>query len=589
LPQDPVLDSPTVQKLIQLVDESVRASSEGVRHFVEPTPGVLTRAKSKRHNIIFGRRGSGKSSLLQKIRADLTVARTPIAMVDLETFKQHSYPDVLLSVLIKTFAEFKAWLDGAATNPATKTSFWKTIFGAVPTKPGFNRAETEMLSAEFGKVIQALEELLHSADETKVKTTNGEESGNEVRGSVSAKTPYIGADASTARSDKQRSEIQSEYSSKKIEVLHRTIMNYQALFTGLSKLANGPSYLLLDDLYHLRLEDQAKVVDYFHRIAKGANLWLKVGTIRHRSRWYVHGHPPLGMKLGDDADEIDLDVTLEKYEVTKAFLLKVLNQFAIEASVSLPQIMADGARDRLVLASGGVARDFLTIFSRSIQVARERLLSGKDARGEKMGVEDVNVAAGQQGAFKEEDFTRDIGITEDRERLQATFREIVEFCVERNANCILIEKDVATEKVDTINELVDLKYLHRAKFRVTVRDRKGRVYDAYMLDLSMYTGARARREFEIIKFWGGGSDDALRKAGLIFIERPSAALPRKNPPLRFHGPNLAGGIDGKRREGGKRRGIEKGGTRGRVHHKRKNRHPLGRIHHLETGGDCGQN
>jgi hypothetical protein len=102
-----------------------------------------------------------------------------------------------------------------------------------------------------------------------------------------------------------------------------------------------------------------------------------------------------------------------------------------------------------VLASGGVARDFLTIFSRSIQVARERLLSGKDARGEKMGVEDVNVAAGQQGAFKEEDFTRDIGTTEDRERLQATFREIVEFCVERNANCILIEKDVATEKVES--------------------------------------------------------------------------------------------------------------------------------------------
>lgn len=121
--KDYALNSEEVQKLSQLVDESVRASREGVKHFVEPTPGVLAKAKSKRHNIIFGRRGSGKSSLLQKILADLTLDRTPIALVDLETFKQHSYPDVLLSVLIKSFVEVKKWLDTAATSPSTKTSF----------------------------------------------------------------------------------------------------------------------------------------------------------------------------------------------------------------------------------------------------------------------------------------------------------------------------------------------------------------------------------------------------------------------------------------------------------------------------------
>jgi hypothetical protein len=318
------LDSQEVQRLAQLVDESVRASREGVKHFVEPTSGVLAKAKSKRHNIIFGRRGSGKSSLLQKILADLTVDRTPIALVDLETFKQHSYPDVLL----------------------------------------------------------------------------------------------------------------------------------------------------------------------------------------------------IGMKLGDDADEIDLDVTLEKYDVTKAFLLKLLNQFAVEASVSLPSVLADGARDRLVLASGGVARDFLTIFNRSIQVARERLISGKFARGNKVGSEDVNVAAGQQVSFKEEDFNRDTGTKDDRDRLIHIFQDIVHFCTSKTkANCILIEKDMPSPSVEAINELVDLKFLHRAKFRVTVRDRTGRLYDAYMLDLSTYTGERARQDFEMVKFWGPGSEDALRKASLIYIER----------------------------------------------------------------------
>jgi hypothetical protein len=134
-PKNRVLDSDQTQRLVQLVDESLRASREGVKNFVEPTPGVLAKAKSKRHNIIFGRRGSGKSSLLQKISSDLTVDRTPIAMVDLETFKQHSYPDVLLSILIKSLGEVKKWLDTAATNSAVKTSFWKRLFGTVPTKP----------------------------------------------------------------------------------------------------------------------------------------------------------------------------------------------------------------------------------------------------------------------------------------------------------------------------------------------------------------------------------------------------------------------------------------------------------------------
>jgi ABC-type molybdenum transport system ATPase subunit/photorepair protein PhrA len=37
--------------------------------------------------LVFGRRGSGKSSLLRKAAADLTVDRRPIAFIDLETFK----------------------------------------------------------------------------------------------------------------------------------------------------------------------------------------------------------------------------------------------------------------------------------------------------------------------------------------------------------------------------------------------------------------------------------------------------------------------------------------------------------------------
>jgi hypothetical protein len=190
------------------------------------------------------------------------------------------------------------------------------------------------------------------------------------------------------------------------------------------------------------------------------------------------------MKLGDDAEEIDLDVTLEKYDL-----------------------------------SGGVARDFLTIFRRAIDVARERLARGDDFRGEKIGAEDVNKAAGEYDKFKREDFSRDAGKDEEKKLLDA-FEEVNNFCLGTGANCFLVDKDYSGPNVNSIPELVDLKFLHHVRSRVTVRDRKNRLYDAYMLDLSQYTGERARRNFEIVEFWGQNAEDALRKSRFIYAERP---------------------------------------------------------------------
>jgi hypothetical protein len=455
----------------------------------------------------------------------LTVDRTPTAYVDLEEFKGHSYPDVLLSVLIKALTEFRTWLDTAALNPAHKTSFWQKYFGSKPKRGAFNKKNTQELAASLGSLIAELNKTLFESDEAKQQTVLKQESSDELHTAISAGTDGkvipIKLDTKVAATAKASgsAEKRTEYTSKKIELLHRNIMRYKAMFARMVEIADGPAFLLLDDLYHIRLQDQAQVLDYFHRIAKGANLWIKVGTIRHRSKWYVFGDPPVGMKLGDDAEEIDLDVTLEKYDLTKSFLLKILGNFARECGLLLDEFLTDGARDRLVLASGGVARDFLTIFRRALDFARERMAGGDTARGERIGAEDVNRAAGENDKFKREDFSRDAG-KEEQGRLLATFEEASEFCLAKaKANCFLVDKDFTNAHVANIAELVDLKFLHHVKSRVTVRDRQHRLYDAYMLDLSQYAGERARQNFEIVEFWGRDADDTLRKGRFIFLER----------------------------------------------------------------------
>ena len=522
-----ILDGAKIESLVRLVEESTRSTKEGVKFFIEPAPGTLSRAKNRRHHIIFGRRGSGKSSLLAKLTSDLTLDRTPIAYIDLEEFKSHSYPDVLLSVLIKTLREFSLWFGSAAVNSSTKSSFWHKLFGASPKKAALSKTDSASIASELESMIQELERALFSSDETKFTTIKKTETSEEIQTALNsgAKIPVVQVDAKTGSQDKNSdsSSTQSEYSSKKVEILHRNIMRYKALFNKITSVSDGPAYLLLDDLYHIRISDQAEVLDYFHRIAKGTNLWLKVGTIRHRSRWYVYANPPRGMKLGDDADEIDLDVTLEKYDLTKRFLLKILDQFARSNDTKLEEFLSDGARDRLVLASGGVARDFLTIFRRAVDVARERLARGDEFRGFRVGAEDVNKAAGEYDKFKREDLVRDTG-TEDQTNLLDTLKQVNNFCLSKTeSNCFLIDKDLDDEETKKISELVDLKFLHHVRSRVTVRDRVSRIYDAYMLDLSQYTGERTRRNFEIVEFWTKGADDTLRKTKLIYRETTASA------------------------------------------------------------------
>lgn len=526
---DRILDSPQVADLAILVEEATRSTEEGVRRFVEPAPGTLQRAVSRRHHIVFGRRGSGKSSLLRKAAADLTIDRRPIAYVDLETFKGHSYPDVLLSVLIETLGEFEKWLRTAAINRSDKTSFWDKLFGTKPTRPAFNRKRAETLANDLQHQIAQLNLQLHSADNVEISktVTLGHEATDnaQLKAQIDVGPVGIGGQAGTTEKMKASEEIREAFQKSKVDFLHRHILEYQKLFLQISDLSEGDAFLFLDDLYHIQRSDQARVVDYFHRIAKGNKLWLKKGTIRHRTRWYIHGDPPVGLKLGDDADDIDLDVTLEKYLLAKEFLVKILKSFFDDCGpLQVKQLLSNRAIDRLVLASGGVARDFLGIFRRSINVARERQggkgrtggRGGKGRnRGTTIGVEDSNTAAGEYESSKREEFRRDT--LDDHSELEEEFQKIQGFCLnEAKVNVFLLDKDASGKKVTSIHELVDLRLIHMVRGRVTVSRRAGKIFEAYMLDVSQYTGTRKRRGLEIVEFWRSGADERLRRTTLIY-------------------------------------------------------------------------
>lgn len=517
--ENKLLSSAAVDKLATLVEEATRATKESPRRFIEPARGTLDRAKSRRHHIVFGRRGSGKTSLLRKAGSDLTLHRIPMAFIDLEAFKGHAYPDVLLSVLIETMNAFETWLGSAGITPGSKTSFWKKIWGGKPDVPPLDKEKVETVRLLVRKQIEELEKLLHSEDDAQLtaRSTVSQKAGltDGMDGRVSVAAPG----ATVAVGNSYQSSTSAEAASETIEAtkrnktgfLLRRIIDFQKVFESIVELSGSDAYVFLDDLYHIARRDQAHVLDYFHRIAKGRSVWLKVGTIRHRTDWYHHGDPPTGLKLGDDCDDIDLDITLEKYELAKRFLLQVLDQLIAEAGLpDRNQLLAEGGLERLVLASGGVARDFLTIFRRAIDVARER---GKTYRGDKINAEDINMAAGEHDTAKRDELKRDT--LEERAQLERALLKIQDFCIENSANCFLVERDIETAGQALLGELVDLRFVHVVESRTTVRDLPGKLYTAYMLDISQYTGERRRRELQMISFWRRDDLDKIRRSKYV--------------------------------------------------------------------------
>lgn len=514
-----VLFSGSVDQLLNDIEEAARASAEGVKRFIEPKQGTLRRASNKRHLLVFGRRGSGKSSLLRKAFANLSLNRQPTAYIDLETFKGHSYPDVLISVMVEAFKEFAEWLDTTAVN-SSSSNWWDKLFGAKPARKPINRKDAKVLAIRFREEIKDLEKALQQAEKIDRRETTADESelSNRVslEGQAGIRSNSLKSSIGSTERSNDRRQIEDTYTYEKEAYLHRNIQRYRQLIVELAKISESDAFLFLDDLYHIRRPDQARVIDYFHRLAKNNHLWLKVGTIRHRTTWYTHA-PSIGVKLGDDADDVDLDISLEQYALAKDFLTHILRDF-FGGSLQLNMVLTDEAKDRLVLASGGVARDFLGIFRRSVEVAKQRILElGAQHRGPRVGAEDVNQAAGSYDATKQEELQFDLGSEEGNERSDLTkeYENIRVFCTQiAKANILSVDKDNPREKLELIEEIVDLRLLHKIQSNVSVSKRQGHKFASYLLDLSQYTGERKIRDFEMVNFWE--RDVNLRQVKFIY-------------------------------------------------------------------------
>lgn len=92
--------APKIEKLRQLILNSFRIRGNQDPIYVDIS-GNLERIKAPQHQIVFGRRGSGKSCLLVHYRKNIGKDSLPPIYILADEFKKLTFPDVLIRLLIE--------------------------------------------------------------------------------------------------------------------------------------------------------------------------------------------------------------------------------------------------------------------------------------------------------------------------------------------------------------------------------------------------------------------------------------------------------------------------------------------------------
>ena len=184
-------------------------------------------------------------------------------------------------------------------------------------------------------------------------------------------------------------------------------------------------------------------------------------------------------------------------------------------------LITNEGRTRLVMASRGAPRDYLTLTSQAMRLASDRVDKPNRPRN-RITAEDVNSVSRDLRAKKDEELQRDSG--EVAERLRAQLGEILNFCLDHNkTNVFLVEaKDLRDESWGRhVGVLADLRLIHQIgttsiQASGAGNPYRGRTFAAFTLDLSTYTATRSER-IRPVEFWTAHGKQDLRRVGLIYI------------------------------------------------------------------------
>lgn len=494
------LEDNKIDKLVDHIKNSFRVRPNHDPDYVD-IGGHLGRLRAKQHQIIFGRRGSGKSCLL--VHYHRSVARKDGVLsiyIEADVIKSLPYPDLLIRLLLSISEELYS----------RSTSLFTRAFG--------NGA------AKLKAIGDTLRTLLDEAEEAK----SSDEFSSRSSGSLAASVGGSGSSVSAGSAQEETVRHVTEFRERKIDSLERHLQDYRdALGDALHRSKFTHVAVIVDDFYLISPQWQPNVIDYLHRLVRGLDIYLKVGTVRHRtSHIRYEGGQTIGVELAQDVEEISLDQTFEDIDATEGYLTRMLDSMADQNG--LPDFCREHFSEAgllaLTLASGGVPRDFLTIFVEAVDAARDRNAT------KHLTPRSVYKGAGRVSyRTKLRNLRNDLG--SDAGRLESAFRDLYDYCLrEKKKTAFLVSQDDARghpNEHELIQQLMDFKLIHVVEPDTSAASHRQGRYEGYTLDFALFMEPRLRG-IDHVEFWK--FDEQHRRIGLR--EAPVYSLNRaaQGPP-----------------------------------------------------------
>jgi hypothetical protein len=434
------------------------------------------------HQIVFGRRGTGKTHLLTVLRQHKRANGEAALQLDMRNLGS------------------AGGIYGDPTIPITQraTRLLIDVIAAIHGSLLELAIEGDGGPIDLGRAGPALDALFDAHHEVKVvgaRTTlvraSSEESGGsaEVKlgASMSTSGPELKAEGSLGSSGKG---AVTETVTTVGEEVHR--VNFGSVGDALRKLAdtlpNKRLWILIDEWSEVPLDLQPLLADLIRRaVMPIKGITVKIAAIEQRTRFFIpdRGVGNIGIEVGPDTSAaINLDdfMVFDNDESRSVTFFRSLVfrhvQAALEADGKPPlkseadlvsqAFTQSNAFDEVVRACEGVPRDAIHILSHAAQRANDTTISVGDVR-----------TAAQQWYLGSKD-----AAINSHDQAKALLTWIVDKVIkERQTKAFLLESGTRDRLVDF---LYDERVLHVLRKGMSAKDEPGRRFQVYGIDYGCY-------------------------------------------------------------------------------------------------------
>ncbi|MGV8122304.1 MAG: helix-turn-helix domain-containing protein [Candidatus Xenobiia bacterium LiM19] len=405
------IDDRQIDSMLESIDRSFRTGSSIEIQYADRRD-VLARMLSSANHIIRGRPGTGRTTLLKKAHQENLQRGNVSFYIDAEVYKNLSYPESLIRILQELFS---ALGDIISDN--------------------LDRSEGGLIS-QFVK-----------SSERKKDLENLRKIGEAIDGKVllleDLLREYVYVDLSL--DDKEKGARKEP----KKERLEKEAVNLGLILEGICRVGGQRSlYIHIDDFHFLERPDQIRILDFLHRISKGKRIFLEVSS----------GSGVIAGRSGD-FETIIIDSPLEDLAGHRKFMESILELHCDNREAKTGGIQtlfkSSSVFSALVLASGGVIRDFLKMFRRAVKEARIRESRFKQGII-RIEMADVSAVCLE---FLIEDKYAALRSQCGPSAPGSLLLQIRNFCKENNTCFFSISTNIFSE-MPAVQELLDLRLIH---------------------------------------------------------------------------------------------------------------------------------